>query len=83
MVIIDCEVVGFGFVVYLFVKLVVFSCENMEIFDKLVYYWLEVVICEWIIGVVDYLIKVVIDDIKIYDDFFCLKLFDNMLVFDV
>lgn len=81
--IIDRESVGLGFVAYSFVKLAVPSRENMEHFDKLVHNWPEVVICERITGAVDYLIKVVTDDIKTYDNFLRLKLLDNTLVSDV
>lgn len=81
--IIDRESVGLGFVAYSFVKLAVPSRENMEHFDKLVHHWPEVVICERITGAVDYLIKVVTDDIKTYDNFLRLKLLDNTLVSDV
>ncbi|MAB00386.1 MAG: AsnC family transcriptional regulator [Stappia sp.] len=81
--VVDSEAVGLGFVAYAFVKLAVPSRENMETFDKLVYRWPEVVICERITGAVDYLIKVVASDIKAYDDFLRLKLLDNAMVSDV
>ncbi|GGE84258.1 MULTISPECIES: Lrp/AsnC family transcriptional regulator [Stappia] len=81
--VVDREAVGLGFVAYAFVKLTVPSRDNMETFDKLVQRWQEVVICERITGAVDYLIKVVADDIKGYDDFLRLKLLDNTLVSDV
>lgn len=55
----------------------------METFDKLVHHWQEVVTCERITGAVDYLIKVVTEDIKAYDNFLRLKLLDNTLVSDV
>lgn len=81
--IVDREAVGLGFVAYAFVKLTVPSRENMETFDKLVHHWQEVVTCERITGAVDYLIKVVTEDIKAYDNFLRLKLLDNTLVSDV
>ncbi|MBD1548002.1 Lrp/AsnC family transcriptional regulator [Roseibium aggregatum] len=81
--IIDRESVGLGFVAYSFVKLAVPSRENMETFDRLVHNWPEVVTCERITGAVDYLIKVITDDIKTYDNFLRLKLLDNTLVSDV
>jgi Lrp/AsnC family transcriptional regulator len=81
--IVDREAVGLGFVAYAFVKLAVPSRENMETFDKLVHHWQEVVTCERITGAVDYLIKVVTEDIKAYDNFLRLKLLDNTLVSDV
>lgn len=81
--VVDREAVGLNFVAYTFVKLALPSRENMETFDKLVNRWPEVVTCERITGAVDYLIKVVTDDIKTYDDFLRLKLLDNTLVSDV
>lgn len=81
--VVDREAVGLGFIAYSFVKLTVPSRENMETFDKLIQRWPEVVICERITGAVDYLLKVVADDIKHYDDFLRLKLLDNTLVSDV
>lgn len=81
--VVDREAVGLNFLAYSFVKLSLPSRENMEHFDKLVARWPEVVTCERITGAVDYLIKVVTDDIKSYDDFLRLKLLDNALVSDV
>ena len=81
--VIDRESVGLGFVAYSFVKLAVPSRDNMETFDRLVHNWPEVVTCERITGAVDYLIKVITDDIKTYDNFLRLKLLDNTLVSDV
>ncbi len=80
---IDRETVGLEFVSYTFVKLHVPSRENMERFDRLVNSWPEVVMCERITGAVDYLIKVVTEDIKSYDAFLRLKLLDGPLVSDV
>lgn len=81
--IIDRESVGLGFVSYAFVKLTVPSRKNMEEFDKLVALWPEVVTCERITGAVDYLVKVVTEDIKAYDNFLCYKLLNSELVSDV
>ena len=81
--IIDRESVGLGFVSYAFVKLTVPSKKNMEEFDRLVDTWPEVVTCERITGAVDYLVKVVTDDIKAYDNFLCNKLLNSELVSDV
>jgi Lrp/AsnC family transcriptional regulator len=80
---VDREAVGLGFVSYAFVKLALPSRENMERFDRLVERWQEVVTCERVTGAVDYLLKVVTDDIKTYDDFLRMKLLDNELVSDV
>lgn len=80
---VDREAVGLDFVAYTFVKLALPSRENMEAFDRLVGGWPEVVTCERITGAVDYLIKVVTEDIKAYDAFLRTKLLDNALVSDV
>ncbi|WP_367194262.1 Lrp/AsnC family transcriptional regulator [Amorphus sp. 3PC139-8] len=80
---VDREAVGLSFVSYSFVKLSIPSRENMEEFDRMVNRWPEVVICERITGAVDYLLKIVADDIKDYDDFLRLKLLNNDLVSDV
>jgi Lrp/AsnC family transcriptional regulator len=55
----------------------------MEEFDRMVNRWPEVVLCERITGAVDYLLKIVAEDIKDYDDFLRLKLLNNELVSDV
>lgn len=81
--IIDRESVGLGFVSYAFVKLTVPSRKNMEEFDKLTSEWPEVVTCERITGAVDYLVKVITEDIKAYDNFLCYKLLNSELVSDV
>ncbi|MFM9857114.1 Lrp/AsnC family transcriptional regulator [Pseudoxanthobacter sp. M-2] len=80
---VDREAVGLGFVSYAFVKLALPSRDSMERFDRLIERWPEVVTCERVTGAVDYLLKVVTDDIKTYDDFLRLKLLDNELVSDV
>ena len=81
--ILDREAVGLDFVSYAFIKLALPSRENMDTFDRLVNIWPEVVTCERITGAVDYLLKIVAEDIKTYDDFLRLKLLDNELVSDV
>lgn len=79
----DREALGLDFVAYAFVKLALPSRENMEHFDQRINNWPEVVFCERVTGAVDYLIKVVVDDIRAYDDFLRYKLLDNELVSDV
>ncbi|WP_097152865.1 Lrp/AsnC family transcriptional regulator [Cohaesibacter gelatinilyticus] len=81
--VVDREAVGLGFVSYAFVKLTVPSRKNMEEFDRLMRIWPEVVTCERITGAVDYLVKVVTEDIKSYDNFLCYKLLNSELVSDV
>lgn len=80
---IDREAVGLEFVVYTFVKLGVPSLDNMTEFDRKVRTWPEVITCERVTGAVDYLIKVVAEDMKAYDSFLRMKLLDNTLVTDV
>jgi len=80
---VDREALGLHFVSYAFVKLALPSRTNMEKFDRMMQVWPEVVTCERITGAVDYLIKVVAEDIKTYDDFLREKLLDLDLVSDV
>lgn len=80
---IDRETVGLGFASYTFVKLALPSTENMQEFDRMVNRWPEVVLCERITGAVDYMIKVVTDDMKSYDTFLRMKLLNSQLVSDV
>jgi Lrp/AsnC family transcriptional regulator len=81
--VVDRETVGLSFVSYAFVKLAMPSRENMDRFDRLVCAWPEVVTCERVTGAVDYLLKVVAEDIKEYDVFLREKLLDCDLVSDV
>jgi Lrp/AsnC family transcriptional regulator len=80
---IDRHAVGLNFVAYAFVKLGLPSRQNMENFDRLVRLWPEVLLCERITGAVDYLLKVVTEDIEGYDRFLRHKLLDNEFVTDV
>jgi Lrp/AsnC family transcriptional regulator len=80
---VDRHAVGLNFVSYAFVKLGLPSRQNMENFDRLVKLWPEVLLCERVTGAVDYMIKVVTEDIEAYDKFLRFKLLDNDLVTDV
>ena len=80
---VDRHPVGLNFVAYAFVKLGLPSRQNMDNFDRLVKLWPEVLLCERITGAVDYLIKVVTEDIEAYDRFLRYKLLDNEFVTDV
>jgi Lrp/AsnC family transcriptional regulator len=80
---VEREAVGLTFVAYAFVKLGLPSRQNMDKFDRLVKLWPEVLVCERITGAVDYLIKVVTEDIGAYDRFLRYKLLDNEFVTDV
>lgn len=80
---VDRNTLGLGFVSYAFVKLAMPSRENMELFDRGVLSWPEVVSCERVTGAVDYLLKVVVEDIAAYDDFLRHRLLDFGLVSEV
>ena len=80
---VERQAVGLNFVAYAFVKLGLPSRQNMEGFDRLVKLWPEVLLCERITGAVDYLLKIVTEDIEAYDRFLRYKLLDNELVTDV
>ncbi|MBZ8134686.1 Lrp/AsnC family transcriptional regulator [Afifella sp. IM 167] len=80
---VERDAVGLDFVAYAFVKLGVPSRQNMEKFDRLVNSWPEVLVCERVTGAVDYLLKIVTNDIHTYDWFLRSKLLDNDLVTDV
>jgi Lrp/AsnC family transcriptional regulator len=80
---VDRHAAGLNFVAYAFVKLGLPSRQNMENFDRLVKLWPEVLLCERITGAVDYLLKVVTEDIEGYDRFLRHKLLDNEFVTDV
>jgi Lrp/AsnC family transcriptional regulator len=80
---VDRHAVGLDFVAYAFVKLGLPSRQNMENFDRMVKLWPEVLLCERITGAVDYLLKVVTEDIGAYDRFLRYKLLDNEFVTDV
>jgi Lrp/AsnC family transcriptional regulator len=79
----DRAALGLDFVAYAFVKLAVPSRGNMEAFDRRINGWPEVIFCERVTGAVDYLIKVIVDDIRAYDDFLRYRLLDDELVSDV
>lgn len=79
----DRRLLGLDFVAYAFVKLALPSRANMEAFDRLVATWPEVQFCERVTGAVDYLIKVVVEDMSAYDEFLRYRLLDQEMVSDV
>jgi Lrp/AsnC family transcriptional regulator len=81
--ILDREALGLDFVSYAFVKLALPSRANMEAFDRMIQGWPEVVFCERVTGAVDYMIKVVVEDMRAYDEFLRFRLLDSELVSDV
>ena len=80
---VDRGSLGLGFASYAFVKLAVPSRDNMELFERTVGGWPEVVSCERVTGAIDYLIKVVVADMHAYDEFLRNRLLDSSLVSDV
>lgn len=81
--ILDRDALGLDFVSYAFVKLALPSRANMEAFDRMIQGWPEVVFCERVTGAVDYMIKVVVEDMRAYDEFLRYRLLDLELVSDV
>jgi Lrp/AsnC family transcriptional regulator len=80
---IDRKRVGLDFASYTFVKLVLPSSDNMQQFDQMVNRWPEVILCERITGAADYVLKVIVDDMKSYDDFLRMKLLATNLISEV
>ena len=82
-VLVDRERIGLGFVVYAFVKLDPPNQENMTTFEQLMAASPEVTLVEMVTGAVDYLIRVVTEDIHAYDDFLRSTLLARGIVSDV
>ena len=79
----DASGLGLNCSVYAFVKLSSLGSEQMSAFERLVSGMVEVVSCERVTGVIDYLIKVVATDIQGYDHFLRRKLLKELLISDV
>lgn len=82
-VLVDRESIGLGFVVYAFVKLDPPNKENMATFEALMSDAPEVTLVEMITGAVDYLIRVVTEDMHAYDSFLRNTLLARGIVSDV
>jgi len=78
----DRDKLGLHFVVYVYVKLAKTSRESLERFEADVRYWPEVVLCELMTGAADYLIKVVTEDVRSFDNFLREKLLAETIVDD-
>lgn len=78
----DREFLGLHFVVYVYVKLSRTSRESLERFEADVQLWPEVVLCELMTGASDYLIKVVTEDVRSFDNFLREKLLAETIVDD-
>lgn len=78
----DREQLGLHFVVYVYVKLARTSRESLDRFEADVLAWDEVVLCELMTGAADYLIKVVTEDVRSFDNFLREKLLAETVVID-
>lgn len=65
----DQDKLGLGFQVMASVKLQLPSRENLELFERAVAGWPEVVECVIVTGAVDYMLRIVTRDMHAYDDF--------------
>lgn len=79
----DKDKLGLTFEVFASVKLQLPTRENLELFEKAVQDWPEVVECATVTGAVDYMLRVVTRDMHAYDDFLRDKMLGLGLVSDV
>lgn len=80
---IDLERIGLGFEVVASVKLSLPTRDNLEVFERLVQGWPEVMDCATVTGAVDYMLRIVTTDMHAYDDFLRDKILSSGLVSDV
>ena len=78
----DATKLGLDFEVYAIVKLSLPSTENLDIFDKAVAHWPEVVQCASITGREDYVLRIITSDMHAFDQFLREKLLKLGLVSD-
>ena len=78
----DAAKLGLDFEVYAIVKLSLPSTENLDIFDKAVAGWPEVVQCASITGREDYVLRIITSDMHAFDQFLREKLLKLGLVSD-
>lgn len=78
----NAQLLGLDFEVYAIVKLTLPSSENLEIFDKAVAGWPEVVQCATITGREDYVLCIITSDMHAFDRFLREKLLALGLVSD-
>ena len=76
----DPELLGLGFEVYVSVKLALPSRTNLEAFEARLDGWPEVVSCVTVTGHEDYMLRVMTRDMHAYDDFLRDKLLASDLV---
>ncbi len=78
----NAQLLGLDFEVYAIVKLSLPSSENLELFEKAVDGWPEVVQCAMITGREDYVLRVVTSDMHAFDTFLRHKLLTLGIVSD-
>ena len=78
----DAAKLGLDFEVYAIVKLSLPSTENLDIFDKAVASWPEVVQCASITGREDYVLRIITSDMHAFDQFLREKLLTLGIVSD-
>jgi len=78
----NAQLLGLDFEVYAIVKLSLPSSENLDIFEKAVDSWPEVVQCAMITGREDYVLRIVTSDMHAFDSFLRNKLLTLGIVSD-
>lgn len=78
----DAAKLGLDFEVYAIVKLSLPSTENLDIFDRAVAQWPEVVQCASVTGRDDYVLRIITSDMHAFDQFLRSKLLALGLVSD-
>jgi Lrp/AsnC family transcriptional regulator len=78
----DATLLGLDFEVYAIVKLNLPSSENLQLFEKAVEGWPEVVQCATITGREDYVLRIVTSDMHAFDRFLREKLLSLGIVSD-
>lgn len=79
----NLERIGLAFEVIASVKLTLPTRENLEIFERAVQDWPQVVDCATVAGAADYMLRIVTTDMHAYDDFLRDKMLSLGLVSDV
>lgn len=79
----DRDQLGLNFEVVASVKLALPNRDNLTAFEAMVQEWDEVSECMTVTGAVDYVVRIVTNDMHSYDDFLRDKLLGSALVSDV
>lgn len=79
----DRDQLGLNFEVVASIKLALPNRDNLMAFETLVQEWDEVSECVTVTGAVDYVVRIVTNDMHSYDDFLRDKLLGSALVSDV